>query len=103
MMLQQYLIVFNEQVKILVGKLKKEADTGKMFDVWQYMANANIDIITGEEIVFVCFVIFRDWGWRRTWKYQAILVKWTGKQTSFRNTRIRTVIFVVTCMKYEPW
>ncbi|XP_065213910.1 cytochrome P450 4g1-like [Planococcus citri] len=45
-MLQQYVLVFNQQVKILVRKLRTEADTGRIFDVWQYMANANVDIIT---------------------------------------------------------
>ncbi len=46
-MLQQYLIVFNEQVQILKLKLEKETNSGKMFDLWPYMVNANVDIITG--------------------------------------------------------
>lgn len=46
-MLKQYLVVFNEQAKILVKKLEKESQRGKVFDLWLYMANANIDIITG--------------------------------------------------------
>lgn len=47
-MLRQYSIVFGEQARLLVEKLAEQADSGRQFDLWPYMANANVDIITGK-------------------------------------------------------
>ncbi|XKL69086.1 hypothetical protein PGB90_006855 [Kerria lacca] len=44
-MLQQYLIVFNEQSEILCRKLSAEANTGKIIDMWQYLCDINLDIV----------------------------------------------------------
>jgi len=49
-MLTQYLLVFNEQSRILVDVLKTKAKSGEVFDFWSYVINANIDIITGKKL-----------------------------------------------------
>uniref|UniRef100_A0AAT9UU85 Cytochrome P450 3638D1 n=1 Tax=Maconellicoccus hirsutus TaxID=177089 RepID=A0AAT9UU85_MACHI len=45
-MLQQYLHVFNEQSASLAKKLKQLADNDEAFDIWKYVVNMNVDIIT---------------------------------------------------------
>nr|QTC11259.1 cytochrome P450 3638B1 [Phenacoccus solenopsis] len=45
-MLQQYLIVFNEQSKILTKIIEPLANTDKTVNIWNYMANMNLDVIT---------------------------------------------------------
>lgn len=47
-MLRQYSVVFSQQARLLVEKLADQADSGRQFDLWPYMANANVDIITGK-------------------------------------------------------
>jgi hypothetical protein len=49
-MLTQYLEVFNEQGRILVNLLEAKATSGKVFDLWPFLVNANIDIITGKNV-----------------------------------------------------
>lgn len=49
-MLRQYAVVFSQQARMLAKKLAEQADTGRQFDLWPYMANANVDIITGKRI-----------------------------------------------------
>lgn len=48
-MLTQYLQVFNEQGQILVSVLESKAVDGETFDLWPFLVNANIDIITGKD------------------------------------------------------
>lgn len=46
-MLQQYLPVFNEQSRIMVKRLEANANTGVLFDLWQYIIDMNFDTVTG--------------------------------------------------------
>ena len=61
-MLTQYIRVFDEQSEILVNMLQPEAAKGDLFDLWPFLINANIDIITGRYvIILVCtFTIVRE-------------------------------------------
>lgn len=47
-MLTQDLHVFDEQSKILVNLLQQKAMEAETFDLWPFLINANIDIITGK-------------------------------------------------------
>ena len=47
-MLQQYFTVFNKQAEILCRRLNEVADTGKMVDIFHFMGDLNLDIITGK-------------------------------------------------------
>lgn len=46
-MLQQYLIVFNKQSDILCRRLKRISDSGEMIDIFLFMGDLNLDVITG--------------------------------------------------------
>lgn len=54
-MLQQYLIVFNEQSKILTKIIEPLANTDKTVNIWNYMANMNLDVITRKRNAFFIF------------------------------------------------
>lgn len=68
-MLQQYLIVFNEHSKVLLKKIHPLANTDKAFDVWSYMINFNLDVITRKrkfcdtERAFMTTQVFYVFAW----------------------------------------
>lgn len=48
-MLQQYIIVFNQQARILVKRLRNRADTNVVTDLWRYISDMNFDTVTGKK------------------------------------------------------
>lgn len=44
-LLDQFFPVFNEKNKILVRNIKKEVGKTEQFDLWDYIADATLDII----------------------------------------------------------
>ena len=45
-MLQQYLLVFNEQSKILCQRLNDVCDSGKMVDIFHFIGDMNVIAVT---------------------------------------------------------
>lgn len=44
-MLDTFFSIFNAKSERLVGKLKKEVDTGEYFDLWPYISTMALDLI----------------------------------------------------------
>lgn len=53
-MLAKYVQVFEKQSKIFVNLLRPKAVSGETFDLWPFLINANIDVITGEKQQLDC-------------------------------------------------